>query len=180
MRAPITLRPYTLADAEAIHLWRNDPETTRYLGPRFRRPATLDEVNQSLQRALDTPADQARFFAIAAEGGRYVGGIDLTDLDPLDRGGVLSMVIGQPQDRGRGWGAEALRLMLAFAFGPLGLHKVSLRVCEKNQAALRCYLRAGFQTEGRLRDHWCVDGEYGDLIPMGILESDYRLQPPLD
>lgn len=172
--SPAVLRPYTLADAEAIHRWRNDPETTRWMGPRFRHPATLVQVRQSLQRAIDTPADQARFFAIADASHAYLGGIDLTDLDALDRNGVLSMVVGRREDRGRGLGGEAVRQVLSFAFDTLGLHKVSLRVYEKNQAALRCYLRQGFQPEGRLRDHSLIDGEYCDLIPMGILESEYR------
>lgn len=171
----IVLRPYLIADAVAICRWKNDPETTRWMGRRFRKNVTLEEARRSLQAAIDTLEDQVRFFAIAErETLRYLGGIDLTDIDHTDRNAVLSMVIGAPEHRGKGYGSEAVQLILAYAFNTLNLHKISLTVYEKNGAALRCYLKNGFRPEGRIRDHMRVQGEYSDLIPMGILEGEYR------
>jgi len=170
----IVLREYRLSDAAAIHRWKNDRETTLWMGRRFRRPFTLEETTESLTNVINRPAASTLFFAIADKATlEYRGGIDLTDIDSTDRNAVMSLVIGQAADRGRGYASEAIQLLLSHAFGPLGLHKVSLNVNSRNLAAHRCYLKNGFRDEGRIRDHWFIDGEYCDLIPMGILASEY-------
>jgi RimJ/RimL family protein N-acetyltransferase len=83
-------------------------------------------------------------------------------------------VIGDSANRNKGYGGEAIGLLLRHAFGKMKLHKVELNASARNEQALGCYLKAGFRIEGRKRDHDFVDGEYSDEIQMGILESEFR------
>jgi RimJ/RimL family protein N-acetyltransferase len=171
--ANIVLRFYRSGDAESIHRWKQDPETTRWMGRRFRDPSNLDATGASLEAVIRGERRDAVFFAIADRAtGDYRGGIDLTDVDLIDRNAVLSLVV-DPEHRGRGIAGEAVALLLAHAFGTMKLHKVSLNVYEANQPAVRCYQRAGFRPEGRIRDHAFLDGRYHDLLAMGILETEW-------
>ena len=176
MGSRIVLREYVSTDATAIHKWWNDQETTLWMGARFRRPSTLKERTDSLESIISRPPEDSVYFAIADKTtSAYIGGIDLTSIDWIDRHGVLSIVIGDLANRNKGYGGEAIGLLLKHAFGNMKLHKVELNVSAKNEQALRCYLKAGFQIEGRKRDHSFVDGEYCDEIQMGILESEFPL-----
>lgn len=169
----VLLRPYRLADAEAIHRWKSDPDTTRWMGSRFRTPPTWEQTLESLRRVVETPPPDGVFFAIADRlTGDYRGGIDLTSVDLVDRRAVLSLVIGREEDRGRGWGQQAVGLLADYAFGPLGLHRISLTVAAENTAARRCYLACGFVEEGTSRDHSWVEDRWVDQILMA------RLAPP--
>jgi RimJ/RimL family protein N-acetyltransferase len=81
-------------------------------------------------------------------------------------------MIGEPAARGRGLGSEATRLVTQFAFEALGLHRISLTLFAFNEAALRCYTKAGFTEEGRMRDAITRDGRRWDEIQMGLLATD--------
>lgn len=169
----VVLRPYRLDDASAIAAWGRDVETTRWMGPRFREPRTVEVVRKRLEDLLRSPPDDGAFFVVAdPKTGAYLGAADLTSIDRVDRRAVLSLVIARAEDRGQGRGTEALRLLLDHAFGPLALNKVELRVNAANAAALRCYQKAGFRIEGRLRDHSVVDGRLDDMLCLGLLASE--------
>lgn len=170
----IVLRNYLPSDAECIYRWRNDTETTRWMGPKFRTCPTLSEVEESLTKIINEPPEDGLFFAIAGrESLRYIGGIDLTSIEETDRNAVLSIVIGCAADRNKGYGSEALGLLLRHAFKEMWLHRVSLNVYEENKAAVRCYVKNGFRMEGRRREQTLVNGRYIDLVQMGLLESEY-------
>jgi RimJ/RimL family protein N-acetyltransferase len=76
--------------------------------------------------------------------------------------------------RDRGLGGEAVRLVLAHAFGTVGLHRVELEVYAFNPRAQSVYERAGFVREGVRRDALYWDGEYTDAITMAILAHDWH------
>jgi len=170
----LMLREYTMVDCDGIYRWRNNHRTTVWMGRRSRQAATLEDVRNSLSRIVDCPTEDSRYFAIAERTtGTYIGGIDLTSIDWTDRNAILSVVIASEEMRNLGYGSEALRLILGFAFVELKLHKVSLNVYDKNLPALNCYLKNGFRIEGRIRDHMLINGIYCDLIQMGILDSEF-------
>ncbi len=171
----IVLREYALTDSVDIHKWRNDPDTTVWMGPMFRHPIAVEEQRMRLGRIINNPAEDAVYFAIADKStSRYLGGIDLTSIDWIDKRAVLSILIADEANRGKGYGSEAIQLLLRHAFGEMKLHRIELNVSARNERALACYQKNGFQMEGRKRDHTYVKGEYSDDIQMGILEDEYR------
>lgn len=84
-------------------------------------------------------------FVIADRGDeRYIGQLDMFQVDWRLRCGELGMVIGSASDRGHGLGREALELMKHFAFRTLGLERLEMEVHMENHAARKCYQKAGF------------------------------------
>ena len=109
-------------------------------------------------------------------GGRLLGDIrlGLNALEQHDARARLAIGLYDPDKLGKGLGREAIRLMLAHAFGALGLHRVSLRVVAYNTRAIRCYSACGFVVEGREREAALVGGERYDDIMMGVLAREFR------
>jgi len=84
------------------------------------------------------------------------------------------MVIGEKDYWGRGYGTDAVLVLLRLAFDKVGLHRVHLHVFDFNERAISCYEKCGFRREGMLRDYWFKNGKFRDTLLMSILESEYR------
>ncbi|KAI0394422.1 putative GNAT family acetyltransferase [Xylariaceae sp. FL0594] len=76
--------------------------------------------------------------------------------------------------RGKGYGAEAIRWSLWWAFQMAGLHRVQIQAFSFNAGAMKLYQRLGFKEEGRLREHMWFDGGWHDNMIYGMLEDDWR------
>ena len=135
------------------------------------------------------PTDQARFdqwfggishdnsrvvFGVRLRGDlRLMGYVQLINIQSVARTAELGVLIGEPGDRGQGFGQEAVRMALGFGWRDLNLQRVSLFVIGENPAALRAYAKAGFQVEGTLRRASYVDGAFRDITVMGVLREDF-------
>ena len=104
----------------------------------------------------------------------HIGNIGLHDLDWKNRNAQLGVVIGEKAYWGLGYGTDAIKALLRFAFDEMNLHRVQLRVFEFNERAIRCYRRCGFREEGRLRQELYRGGAYHDVLLMGILREEFR------
>lgn len=173
LRGPrVYLRPVEVADATDRYAgWLRDPETTRFLesGGRDESPASVAAYIRAFEGRNDV-----LFLAIRlADGDTHVGNIKLEPINWRHRHAVLGIMIGEASARGRGIGSEAMVLVLRHAFTALALHRVSLGVIADNLAAIRCYERLGFVTEGRARE--CVRRPHGfvDGLTMGILAHEF-------
>jgi RimJ/RimL family protein N-acetyltransferase len=135
---------------------------------------TLEE--QFLDKATTSALDpNSKVFAIETLAERkYIGGIDLQAIDWLDRHAGIGIVIGDSAFRGKGYGTDAMRVIMRMGFDKMGLHRLWLRVYDFNLAGIRCYEKCGFKREGTLRHDRFIDGEYHDTIVMAILEGEYR------
>ncbi len=166
----IVLRPIRADDVDAMWDMLDDPEGNRLTGTT--RTFTRDEV---AQWCAGRESAQGRYdFAVTADGvDEYRGEIVLNDIDPDVRCASLRLSM-RPAYRGRGYGTEAIELVLGFAFDGLGLHRVELEALSINHRAMSLYENIGFRTEGRRRDAY-RDGEgWCDAIVMSMLEDEYR------
>ena len=111
---------------------------------------------------------------VIEEDGKLVGGVGLNNLDKADRRARLAIGLFNERHLGRGIGRKAIDLVLQQAFGPLGLHRVDLRVLSFNIRAIRCYEACGFRLEGIERESALVGGKWHDDWIMAILEQDFR------
>jgi RimJ/RimL family protein N-acetyltransferase len=151
--------------------WVNDFATTRTLAIQ-NRPMTL--------------AEEIAWFDKVSTGGNYVftiyerssdwpiGNCDLFAVDYRNRRGEVGIMIGEPGARGKGYGTEAMRLLLDFAFTALGLNSVMLQYYEFNHAARRCYEKAGFRESGRWRESLWSGGRFWDQVFMDVLSSEFE------
>jgi RimJ/RimL family protein N-acetyltransferase len=85
----------------------------------------------------------------------------------------VAIGLGEADCWGKGYGSEAMRLLLRYAFDELNLHRVTLGVFEYNSRAIRSYQKVGFVEEGRIRGEFLRQGKRWDMIFMGILREDW-------
>jgi RimJ/RimL family protein N-acetyltransferase len=85
----------------------------------------------------------------------------------------LGISIGDHDYLGKGYGSEAVELILDYAFKYRNFHRVYLQVTETNERAFKSYVKCGFVEEGRLREHLWTDGAYRDVICMSILRYEW-------
>ena len=86
----------------------------------------------------------------------------------------MAIGIGEPDAWNKGYGSEAMRLMLRYGFEELNLNRVSLGVFSANPRGIRSYEKCGFVHEGRMREFARRDGQYWDLVFMGILREEWE------
>lgn len=145
-----------------------DPDIQRMYGASRSEIAPLTEAGA--RRWVESIARHGHAWIIDAGG--LVGHIRLDRIDARDRRASLAIGIDDPARLGKGIGTAALRLVRDYAFGPLGLHRLSLRVLADNERAIRAYRRCGFRIEGRERESALIDGHWHDDLIMGLLAHE--------
>ena len=86
----------------------------------------------------------------------------------------MTIIIGEKEEWGKGYGSEAINLMLDYAFGYLNFHRVSIGVVGFNERAIRFYETVGFKREGIQRDGYYYNHEYHDFVMMSLLDDEFR------
>ncbi|CAN5659345.1 GNAT family protein [soil metagenome] len=152
--------------------WVNDFGTTRTLDlpP---RPMTMEKELDWYDRQSKTE-DDVPFTIYERETLRPIGNTGLHGVDHRNRSATFGILIGEPECRGKGYGTEATRLMLDYAFTALGLHNVMLTVFEFNPAGIRAYEKAGFKAIGRRRKCRMMGGKLWDEVHMDCLSSEFE------
>jgi len=154
--------------AAKTYRWVCNEEISRNIG--LKRTPSLAYTHDWIRRANQDSKTWP--FAILANE-CHVGNVVLDCQDDFLQTARFSIYIGQPDARGRGIGSSATYLALAEAFDRIELHKVWLRVHEKNFRALRLYKKLGFVQEGILREEFWLEGQRVSAIYMGILRSEF-------
>jgi RimJ/RimL family protein N-acetyltransferase len=168
----VVLRPHTAETLPALKRWYADPELVR-LARHRNEPLSGEEVERLVHDRFTTAQVLAfALFERAEAGEQLIGSCTLANLDVENNSATFHLMIGEPAARGRGLGSEATKLVVQFAFRALGLHRIGLTLFAFNEAARRCYLKAGFTEEGRIRDAITRDGRRWDEIQMGLLATD--------
>jgi len=170
----LTLRPVRASDAP--HMWESvsDPEGRRLTGTTHR--FSLEEIEAWCASVADEPGRVDLAITLVGHD-EYLGEIVLNDIDEVLRSASLRLAM-RPGYRGRGYGTEAIELVLGFAFDGLGLHRVGLDVLAVNTRAVSLYENLGFRIEGRRRDAYRDGERWCDGIDMGMLEDEYRARQP--
>lgn len=151
--------------------WMNDFEVTRTLAVGM-RPITA-EVEQAWYERVTASERDVVFTIYERRALRPVGATGLHDVDHRQRTAEFGIVIGDRASWGRGYGTEATRLLLDYAFNGLGLHNVLLRAYAFNERGLRVYEKAGFRPIGRRREAHRLAGRAYDVLYMDALATDF-------
>jgi RimJ/RimL family protein N-acetyltransferase len=171
----VTLRLPRQADAEHLARWGADPEFARYQWASDPWPEPRILAARFLERFAAMAPDQGQLLIIeAASAGGPIGYVNYREVRPRVRSCEAGIAIG---DRGlwsQGYGAQALRLLLAHLFGALAMHKVSVRLVAINSLAIRVCEQCGFKREGLLRDSYWFDMRWWDCLLMAMLEDEWR------
>ncbi len=166
----VALGPHRRDLLPTYQRWINDFEVLRTLGLPPPGPTTLEQETAWYEAQ---PADAARFTIYEVTTWRPLGTTALHGIDHRNGVATFGIFIGDADARGKGYGTEATRLMLDFAFSALGLHSVMLTVSEFNQAGRRAYEKAGFKEFGRRRQCRWLGGRLWDDVYMDCLATEF-------
>lgn len=164
----VVLRPGDHEDIAYLLRWYNDDELNRLAGWSNSK-VTAEKLMYNMSRSFG--CDPMNLM-IDNENGMPIGTIQLYDFNDQDRSCKLGIRIGDSNYWGKSYGEDAVNTIVEYAFNKLDMYRVTLKVYEYNERALRCYLKCGFQLEGRTRKSACIDGTYYDEYIMGVLKSE--------
>ncbi|GGL62023.1 GNAT family N-acetyltransferase [Sporolactobacillus putidus] len=156
-------------DSQIMARWYEDDEYLRNVDTDIALPKS---VNQ-LEAEESNDAGNIEFRLRSIKNDELIGFVAIHSIEWNNRTGLLAIGIGEAKNRHKGYGTDALKVILRYAFHELNLHRVGLDVIEYNTGAIHAYEKAGFVHEGRLRAAVCRDGKYFDRLMMGILRSEW-------
>ncbi len=168
-------------DPEIAARWTYDPAYLRSLGLAAARPLTAAQIKkkyEALEKQMEESRDLFHFAlrtcpADESQESRLLGFASVTWIEWPHGNGYLQIAIGERQDRGKGYGSEALRLLLRYGFAELNLFRLSAVIGSENQAALHLFQKFGFVEEVRRRKALLRDGQTYDLLHLGLLSQEW-------
>lgn len=168
----VGLAPMDRSLLPMIRRWAADPLTMELSGDPF-EPLTAELV-ESLWNPLlrGERTDWAGFSIWLLDEQRPLGLLNVRDFRTPHRTAEFGILIGDPADRGKGYGTEATRLALRWAFDELGVHNVLLDTSSSNPAAIRAYRNAGFREIGRIREARRIGPAVCDIVLMECLSTE--------
>lgn len=150
--------------------WSNDLSTSRTLGLSW--PTTLEHETATFEARVSDPATAA-FTVYERATVRPIGVAYLYQIEPRHARASFGITIGEADARGKGYGTEATRLVLGYAFDDRGLENVLLTVYEFNRAGIRAYEKAGFVAFGRRRRCSRQGARLWDLLYMECVAGEF-------
>lgn len=170
--ALVQLRAPLPDDLPHFVTWANDMEYSRLLRRGWITPATLEGF-QSWFSSMSRSDDSVPFSIVTRADARLIGLLVIKDIVWQARHCSFFIALGQPEDRGRGYGTDALRVLLRYCFQEMNMNAVRLEVMAYNPAAYHTYQRIGFTHDGTLRACVFRDGVYYDVHCLSILRSEW-------
>lgn len=170
----VRLRPFQDTDGDVLWAMVNDKEGRRLTGTHA--TFTRDAVDHWYSSRGGQP-DRLDLAVASLANDTCVGEVVLNDLDPDNASCALRISLTGPDKYGRGYGSEAIRLLLRHAFETVGLHRIELEVYAFNTRAIHVYRQAGFTAEGVRRQALRWEGEFHDAAVMSVLAPEWRTRP---
>ena len=166
----IYLSPRNSEDIEIFTKWLNDFEVSDYIG----RSAMLTSIDAEREYLQNNVNLEATFVIVTLEENKMIGTVSIENINHINRKGTLGIFIGDKEYRDKGYGTEAIKLILEYGFKYLNLNNIKLDLMEFNERAYACYKKCGFKEYGRRRKSNYLNGKYYDTISMDILAEEFE------
>lgn len=169
----IYLSPMNIEDAAEYVSWVSDPSISDKL---HNTSKIFNLINE--REWIESCLKEGRYsFAIIRKrDNKLIGNCGFNDINHIDRTATIGIFIGKSENQNKGYGSEALKILLNYGFGVLNLNNIDLHVFDFNEKAIACYKKVGFKEYGRRHDAYYVNGEYHDIISMEILKKDFYFE----
>jgi RimJ/RimL family protein N-acetyltransferase len=164
-------------DAEIESRWMHDSEFMRMMEVVPARPlsaALIKKQYEKLEKEMDENKNLYYFTIRAREDDHLIGRASIQWIDWANGNGFLRLGIGAAEDRRKGYGTQALQMLLRFAFAELNLFRVSAIVPEYNLGAIALMKKFGFVQEVSRRKSLERDGRRWDLYVFGLLKDEWQ------
>lgn len=159
-------------DVELMAMWQEDSEYLRNVDTDVAFPQSLNEI-ASDELLKGRRSNSVSFMVRTVQEDRLIGFVAIHGIEWNNGTGLLAIGIGDANDRGKGYGKEAIHFILKYAFYELNLHRIGLDVISYNKLAIALYKKMGFQMEGCMREAVQRDGKCFDRMIMGILRDEW-------
>lgn len=173
----VRLRPPCADDADVRFALGNNAEIAEMYG------INKDDMKPVTQEGAITWvqwfADRPHAWVIEINGA-FAGEIKLDNVNRQDRRATMAIGINNAALLGKGFGTEAINVLLRHAFGEIGLHRIGIRVLAYNKRAIRAYEKCGFMVEGRERETAYVNGRWHDDIMMSLLDREFSARDTIE
>lgn len=168
----ILVRPVENEDIPTIFQWSSDYELKELFDFRLEF-LSRDELYSEVERYK---ADEKTIDLCIADKGdkKIVGRCVLTEVDFINKKANCFLYIGDPEFRDKGYGTEALYIIMDYIFNKLNLNRLESYVFDFNKKAIKCYKKCGLKVEGIIREGVYRRGKYHDIYIMGILKYEYE------
>jgi RimJ/RimL family protein N-acetyltransferase len=173
----ILLRPLQKSDLSLFIKWHSDPEVNEYLGRYL--PVTQVMEEKWLEEAASTKGGTRVHFIIEAVNGNVsqpIGSIGLGMIDHRNQTAVMGIAIGEKDYWKKGYGTEAVQLLIDYGFKQLNLNRINSYVFAPNTRSLRMHEKVGFIKEGICRQTCYKNGRLVDEVVFGLLREEWRVQ----
>ena len=167
----VNLRPFSKADVPIITRWINDPGVRQFISSVF--PQTeMQEEGWFSRLGSD---NKNITLCIETKKGKPIGIMGIHKINWTHRHCETGALIGEKEYWGRGFGTDAKMHLLRYVFDTLNLNRVGSNVIAFNERSLNYSLRCVYREEGRKRQYIWRNGQYHDLIELGLLREDFEI-----
>ena len=167
----VYLSPISLDDVEEYAEMVNDIKVSVGLG----YLSYTNIIDFESEKEFLISAKKEKMFAVRLlKNDELLGNIGFNSVDLLNRTAVIGIMLGNPNYQRKGYGIEAVKLILDYGFSFLNLRNISLSVFEYNEVAYNLYKKAGFKEAGRLRKAVEIMGKTYDVIIMDMLKEEFQ------
>ncbi|GGF28248.1 N-acetyltransferase [Halobacillus andaensis] len=167
----VHLGPVTDEHLEQIATWFNHSLFLRRFDAAAAQPRSYDSLKEWRD---DATKNDSHFLFSICDGDTLIGYVELDGILWNQRNGWISIAIGDADHQGKGYGTEAMELLINYAFQELNLHRLQLTVFDYNEPALRLYEKLGFTYEGAQREFVLRDGKAYDMLMYGLLAREWN------
>lgn len=173
----LVLKPHTLANAERLNAWQNDPELL-YLNddePPDRAARSLEQTRAFIGRhSGPTKSDEIIHWAIHLKSDdEFIGYCMAAFIDPYNRSCKFGLTIGEKEHWGQGYARETTTAILDFVFKEIALNRVQCELYDFNDRSLRLVRHLGFTHEGTHRQAVWKNGRFRDELVFAILRDEW-------
>lgn len=161
--------------AQHFSHWLRDSEFQRLEDSYPSRAFSAKAIQKWIEKELIKERPDTYFFSIRTlKENQLLGDIGLDGIQWTHGDAFLGIALGNREDWGKGYGSDAMDLVLRYAFRELNLYRVSLNVFEYNPRAIHVYEKLGFVNEGRMRQFLNREGKRWDFLYMGITRQEWE------
>lgn len=165
------LRDVRVDDVNATYRrWMNSPDIVQFLESRFHQHSIESLREYVSARIMDR--DNVFLAIVLKDGDRHIGNIKLGPINWIHRFADIGILIGEKDCWGKGYAAEAIKLLSGYAFDVLNLHKLTAGCYDLNQGSLKAFQKVGFEIEGVRRQQFYSGDRYVDHILLGLVATN--------
>lgn len=167
----VCLRAYKEEDIQVATSFINDKELKKFLVTNVPFPTSSWEEEEWVKSQRSNKNGEYNFAIEDIKTKKYIGGCGIQNVNWLARVATVGIMIGNKDYWGKGYGTDAMKVLMKFIFEDMNIRKIRLSTFSFNLRAQKSYEKCGFQVEGILKDEIFKEGKYYDEIIMSAFNK---------